>query len=127
MIEGKIDAGEGEDQLARYDEWVERRTPADHTLRVFLTADGREARTSSEGWQSLSFLELATVFRRTVTELRDRPGYHFLRYYLTGVLRDVCGVPVPVSADCADPYAAVEYLRSVLPQAETEGGDGEHR
>ena len=127
VIEGKIDASEGEDQLARYDEWIERRTPADHTLRVFLTADGREAQTSSEGWQSLSFLELATVFRRTTAGLSDRPGYHFLRYYLTGVLRDVCGVPVPVSADCESPYAAVDYLRSILSQAEPEGGNGEHR
>jgi hypothetical protein len=127
VIEGKIDADEGEDQLARYDEWIERRTPADHTLRVFLTEDGREAQTSSEGWQCLSFLELATVFRRAASELRERPGYHFLRYYLTGVLRDVCGVPVPVSASAPNPYAAVEYLRSVFPQAEVEDGDGERR
>src|SRR4051812_25456169 len=46
VIEGKVDAGEGEDQLARYDEWVERRPPADHTVRVFLTPAGREPDTS---------------------------------------------------------------------------------
>ena len=127
VIEGKIDAGEGEDQLARYDEWVDRRPPADHTVRAFLTPDGREPATSTEPWHALSFLTLAAVLRRAAAGLRDRPGYHFLCYYLTGVLRDVCGVPVPVSADGPNPYAAVEYLRSVFPHAETEDGDGERR
>ena len=72
-------------------------------------------------------MKLATVFRRAAEGLTDRPGYHFLRYYLTGVLRDVCGVPIPVAAGGANPYTAVEYLRSILTPAETEGGDGQPR
>ena len=112
VIEAKIDADEGEEQLSRYDYWLKQYSePEIH--RVFLTPNGREPRTSSSQWYALSFVELASVFGR-VPGLQGTPGYHFLRYYLTGVLRDICGLPVPLTSDCKNPYLAVDYLRSVL-------------
>jgi hypothetical protein len=127
VIEAKIGAGEGDEQLARYDQWLETGPPNVEVVRVFLTPDGREPETGSAEWTPLSFLSLASLFRRVSSGLQDRPGYHFLRYYLAGVLRDVCGLQVRVSSDCGNPYAAVEYLRSVLGTPEQEGGDGQRR
>ena len=55
VIEAKIDAGEGEEQLSSYDGWIDGQT---HTrkLRVFLTPNGQTPRTGTE-WQTLSFLD----------------------------------------------------------------------
>lgn len=126
VIEAKIDAEEGEEQLSVYDDGLAFYPQPAEVLRVFVTPEGREPRTRSAEWKTLSFLDLASVFRRA-TGLQDRPGYHFLRYYLTGVLRDVCGLPVPISSDCENPYAAVDYLQSVLGIAKSEDGDGQSR
>jgi len=126
VIEAKIDAEEGEEQLSQYDDWLERHAQQTEVLRVFLTPDGRKPLTGSPEWQVLKFLDLASVFRR-VSGLQDTPGYHFLCYYLTGVLRDICRLPVPISSDCKNPYAAVDYLKSVLDNDETEDGHGQSR
>jgi hypothetical protein len=125
VIEAKIDAEEGEEQLSQYDDWLERYPQTIEILRVFLTPNGRAPRTSSE-WKILSFMDLASVFRR-VSGLQDRPGYHFLRYYLTGVLRDICRLPVPISSDSKNPYAVVDYLKSVLDIDEPGDGYGPSR
>jgi hypothetical protein len=114
VIEAKIDAEEGEEQLSVYDAWIEGRHQPAEILRIFLTPDARESRTSSAKWKCLSFLDLASVFRRVSSRLTDKPGYHFLRYYLSGVLRDVCGLPVPISPHCQNPYIALDYLQSLL-------------
>ena len=117
VVEAKIDAQESDGQLLRYDDWLEgHRRPAANTLRVFLTPHEKR-RPSSANWQAMTFVELASVFRR-VQGIQDQPGYHFLRYYLAGVLRDVCKMPLDLSSGCKDPYSTVDYLRAVL----TAGG-----
>lgn len=126
VIEAKIDAEEGEEQLSQYDDWLERYPQPIEVLRVFLTPDGRKPLTGSAEWQVLKFVDLASAFRR-VSGLQDTPGYHFLCYYLTGVLRDICRLPVPISSDCKNPYTAVDYLKSVLDIGETEDGYGQSR
>ena len=126
MIEAKINAEEGEEQLSRYDNWLKQYFESTEVHRIFLTPNGREPRTSSSKWHALSFVELASVFGR-VPGLQGTPGYHFLRYYLTGVLRDICGLPVPLTSDCKNPYLAVDYLRSVLDTGEPEDGHGQCR
>jgi hypothetical protein len=126
IIEAKIDAEEGEDQLSQYDYFLKPFLQSKEVLPVFLTADGREPRTSSKKWKVMSFVELASVFRR-VSGLQNLPGYHFLRYYLTGVLKDVCRLPVPISEDCENPYAATDYLQSVLGTSEAEDAHGKSR
>jgi hypothetical protein len=126
VIEAKIDAEEGEEQLSQYDAWLGRYAHATEVLRVFLTPDGRSAQSAQAAWQPLSFLDLASVLCR-VSGLHDKPGYHFLRYYLTGVLRDICELPVPITADCRDPYTAVDYLQKMLGISEVEVHHGRSR
>lgn len=118
VIEAKIDAEEGKGQLDRYDEWLKKQKYTSETkiLRVFLTPRGRECKTKSSEWKSLSFSDLVGVFRG-VSDLQDKPGYHFLHYYLAGVLRDICRFPVPIpekSESCKNPYELNYYLRLVL-------------
>jgi hypothetical protein len=123
-IEAKIDADEGQEQLSQYDQWLNEQTVDRDVIRVFLSPDGRSSRTSSAEWFPLSFANLAGVFRKEILGLRDKPGYHFLRYYLTGVLRDVCRLPVPIEKDCSNPYLANDYLEKVLGPCKLEDGDG---
>jgi PD-(D/E)XK nuclease superfamily protein len=115
VIEAKIDAWEGERQLARYDEWIEAHAGNRRALRVFLTPDARASATACEEWTALSFLRLACILRGAFKDLQDKPGYHFLRFYLTGVLKDICRWSIPVGDPdhCADPYGVVEYLKTV--------------
>jgi hypothetical protein len=61
----------------------------------------------------LSFLELVRTFRVVYGGLRDAPGFHFLRFYLAGVLQDVCQWPRNIAEGAADPYAVASYLKTV--------------
>ncbi len=115
VIEAKIDAKEDKSQLSRYDKWLNENYPSKTTkvLRVLLTPHDKRCKSSSHEWKSLSFLDLVGIFRG-VSDLQDKPGYHFLRYYLAGVLRDICGFPVPIpekSESCKNPYELNYYLR----------------
>lgn len=114
VIEAKIDAWEGNDQLSRYDDWLLRHRADREILRVFLTPDGRKATTSDEEWVPLSFPQLVQIFRKVYDNLREAPGFHFLRFYLAGVLQDVCRLPrnFKVTEDCPDPYFLLSYLKT---------------
>lgn len=112
VIEAKIDAGEGEGQLAKYDDWLRAYAQKREVLRVLLTPDARGADSAAEAWQKMSWLDLVQIFRGVYDNLREAPGYHFLRYYLAGVLRDVCGWRLAVTESCADPYALRDYLKT---------------
>jgi hypothetical protein len=125
IVEAKIDAEEGEDQLSLYEESLEADSEAQEVIRIFLTPDGRQPQTGSADWRAVSYLELASVFRRVLPDLKDKPGYHYLRYYLTGVLKDICGLPSDISASCANPYVAVEYLHSLFKPSEQEENNGD--
>jgi hypothetical protein len=114
VVEAKIDAGEGEEQLGRYDRWIEEYADEREVLRVFLTPGGWEGETGEFDWQPLSFLDLVRILRSAMETVRNAPGYHFLRYYLSGVLRDVCGWSLPINADCPDPYSVLRYLETML-------------
>ncbi len=79
IIEAKVDSGEGEGQLDKYDEWLRSHAADREMHRVFLTPDGRAPDSGDEEWVSLSFLELVRIFRAVYDGLRHAPGFHFLR------------------------------------------------
>ncbi len=113
VIEAKIDAWEGEGQLDKYDEWLDAHAAGRETYRVFLTPDGRPPESGCDEWKALSFLQLVQIFRTVYGRLRHAPGFHFLRFYLAGVLQDICGWPRNVGGNAADPYAVASYLKTV--------------
>jgi len=112
VIEAKVDGREGEGQLDKYDDWLRSHAAGRETYRVFLTPDGRAPNAGVEEWESLSYLELVRIFRVVYDGLRDTRGFHFLRFYLAGVLQDVCRLPRHVGEDAADPYAIASYLKA---------------
>jgi hypothetical protein len=98
VIEAKIDACEGEEQLRRYDTEIRRwlggrRIETDSVCRIFLTADGRKARTA-EDWEALSFSKLAKAFCDAANSLRTKPGYHYLCLYIASVLKEILHLPI---------------------------------
>lgn len=115
LVEAKVDAFEGDRQLRRYDKWIAANAHGRQVYRVFLTPDGRDPETSNELWIRLSFPQVACAFRKASSVLSNEPGYHFLRYYLSGLLKDVCLWPLPMHdpATCLDPYSVLKYLETV--------------
>ncbi|MBI3409333.1 MAG: PD-(D/E)XK nuclease family protein [Planctomycetes bacterium] len=114
VVEAKIDAWEGEEQLTFYEDWLDSFADNRQVLRVFLTPEGRQPETARQNWFPLKFQELVEAFRAAADALRDKPGYHYLRFYLAGVLRDVCRWPLPIRLDCSDPYSVLSYLRHAI-------------
>ncbi len=51
VIEAKIDAEEGDEQLAFYDDWIERNRADREVFRLFLTPNGREPQSHSAHWK----------------------------------------------------------------------------
>jgi PD-(D/E)XK nuclease superfamily len=113
VIEAKVDAWEGKRQLDKYDEWLRSHAGDREIYRVFLTADGRGPESGCDEWKPMRFLKLVQIFRTVYGGLRDAPGFHFLRFYLAGVLQDVCRLPCNVREDAPDPYAVASYLKTV--------------
>jgi hypothetical protein len=114
VIEAKIDAQEGSDQLASYNkaiaDWERTHVDCQETTRVFLTPDGREPSSGSPEWKPLSFKSMARAFCRTLSSLRGREGYHFLRFYLSGVFRDILDLPTGTNAGDHNRYKLLAYL-----------------
>jgi hypothetical protein len=116
VLEAKIDALEGEEQLSRLDDWIDSLEDDRQTLRVFLTPEGRKPDTSQKKWFPLKFQELVETFRAASEELRNEEGYYYLRFYLAGVLRDICRWPIPMRPDYHDPYSVLDYLTPLTGQ-----------
>jgi hypothetical protein len=121
-IEAKIDASEGDKQLENYDKWLDAYCADQQVFRVFLTPEGRHPEAEVSGWHPLSFLDLVRVFRKPFEVLRDRTGFYFLRYYLTGILKDICRWRIPWGSaeSCEDPYGFVDYLQTVRATSQGE-------
>ena len=112
VIEAKIDASEGDQQLDRYNREINKWRSRHHdgeVRRVFLTPDGKRA-TSGQRWKSASFSWLAHVFWDAACSSRQAPGYHFLRYYLAGVLKDILGLPIGNRDIRQNPYKLLKFL-----------------
>lgn len=118
IVEAKVEAIEGEDQCARYESTYRRRLKSStHNRLVFLTPDGRAAKTTGAGktsassaWHPLSFLRLIAIWRPLLAKLQDTSGFDFLRLYITGVLTDIYDLPCGELGKNEDIYLISEYL-----------------
>jgi hypothetical protein len=89
VVEVKVDAAERTNQLSDY-----YRHGATNALHVFLTPRGVRGKTAGVNgdWATLSFSELARAFFVSHLPLTGLPGSGFLQTYVTGLLRDFCGI-----------------------------------
>jgi PD-(D/E)XK nuclease superfamily len=117
VIEAKVDALEGEEQISRYDEWIDVQLAPSPVIRVFLTPDRRVPISTNmpEAWKAVSFMDLAILFRKELVHLQDKAGYHFLRHYLTGIFKDIYHWKLPIRnpKECVDPYGFLAYVTAV--------------
>ena len=119
VIEAKVDSSEGEDQLARYNAEIDRRRKehsSENVCRIFLTPDeGREA-TTGKNWKALSFCQLARALCDAADSLKNKPGYHYFRFYVAGILRDILRLPIGKSPARGDPggYRLLGFLEKKL-------------
>src|SRR5690606_31571721 len=91
VIEAKVDASEGEDQLGRYDRAIDARArqlrcSADWIRRIFLVPGEREAHSESAGWQRLDYENLVRALLQPAETLRGKPGHPFYRLYIATIL-----------------------------------------
>jgi hypothetical protein len=78
VIENKIDAAEGDEQLLRYDEWLQEQQRFDFRNLVFLTPDGREPKTiSTDKCLCLSYREHVTACLRKMFNGIKAPHLRF--------------------------------------------------
>jgi hypothetical protein len=90
LIENKIHAGEGPEQLARYLNVVAKEFPSFTAVPIFLTLDGRESEDASAGFISYShsrLLELLTLIIETRRPQITPAVAMFLEHYLDTLRR----------------------------------------
>jgi PD-(D/E)XK nuclease superfamily len=113
LIEAKIDAREGSNQLDRYARYAQiwqKENPGGKIFRLYLVRD-KQHRESPMGWKVLDYKELVSIFLSASRGKTEAPGYFMLRYYLTGVLKEVMEWPMPIVKDKI-PYEAVSLMSS---------------
>ncbi|WP_376750850.1 PDDEXK-like family protein [Comamonas terrigena] len=72
-VENKVRAGEQEDQLARYGDWLHAQSESGQRLLVFLTPDGRDGATARAGQSviRMSYRDLAQVLEQALCVVPD--------------------------------------------------------
>lgn len=110
LVEAKVDAKEGENQLESYEQWLteyceENQITEGDRLMVFLSRH-KETTTNKKKWAHLSYLNLFESFSKVLANNTEKHGYHFLRYYLAGIMMDILEWPLPISVKTeTEPFA----------------------
>lgn len=96
VIENKIGAAESEGQLTWYEQkarsWC-RKEGHSRCLLIFLTRDGRIARTAKKHpWISLSYLQLAAALRTAWKRTTSSAGHSWLGLYIASISRGLLGM-----------------------------------
>jgi hypothetical protein len=115
VVEAKIDSSEADHQLDRYDKEIEANYSDYEVHRVFLTPEGRKPEGGLAEWKKLSFSQLVVGLWSNAGSLAAKPGYHFLQYYLAGVLKDVLHLPIGRYNGKQNQYKLREFLKSNSP------------
>jgi hypothetical protein len=89
VVEAKVDASEGQGQTERYHSDFGNSFPA--CTFVYLTHQGTQA--ISTAFRSLRYLELVRAMIRVLPAGYAADGFHYARYFLAGLLNDLCEIP----------------------------------
>jgi hypothetical protein len=96
IIENKVGAAESKGQLSWYEQkarsWC-RKEGHSRCLLIFLTPDGRPARTAKKSrWISISYLQLAAALRIAWRRTRSSAGHGWLGLYIASITRGLLGM-----------------------------------
>lgn len=86
-IEAKINAGFGNDQLERYDEDLKNKSK--NLIKICLTKESLEKTDLPEKWISLTWKDVASLLWNAIEKKEDRPGYEYVRYYISSIYQDI--------------------------------------
>lgn len=115
-IEAKISATDSIDQLEKYTQEImkwEQANPSGESYPVFMTPDGRTGKSGPvDRWHRVHYESLVAILWTTARATSDAAGYHLLRHYLAGVMKDVLGWPI-LLPNARVPYAAISLLDGV--------------
>jgi hypothetical protein len=108
VVEAKVNAEEGEEQLKRY----ERECSKDTKL-VFLTPDGRKPKTTKnlERWKCISWQEIALNlinYMETLKNKESKTGFHLLKYFTAGIIREIDGAGIE-----DNPINLISYINKI--------------
>lgn len=116
VIEAKISHTESSGQLAKYDQEIKRFTkenPDAKVVRLFLTTDRKNHTTSKEHWVPITYEDIFVAFWKNSKLIAEKPGYQFLRLYLSGLLSDLQSWHLPLDKENSNPYIATTLLRKI--------------
>lgn len=95
VVEAKVDANEGVAQTVRYRRDFEKSFPV--CSFVYLTPRGLQA--TSDGFGAMRYLELARALLGALSGCVSAEGFHYARYFVAGLLRDLCEVRTSSNID----------------------------
>lgn len=103
-IENKIDSGENNNQLARYQKIVEQSYSGYEKMFVFLTPDGRES-SKPDVWFAMGYEELLRILINSYTKRTIRPEAKLMiENYIDTIRRDIVG-DEKLAQVCAEIYS----------------------
>jgi|GEM_PF-2357658 len=119
-IEAKVDSDEQKDQLKCYDEYIlglKNKNKGGVVWKIFLTPDEKGASISE--WQKMSFGCIARILWGAIKgNLKGYetlpPGLPMLQCYISCILTDIVGMPLPFHNKIGNPYNALQYLEGVM-------------
>jgi hypothetical protein len=111
FIEAKVDAGEGFEQLERYETYlagIEDRF--DLVLKVFLTSSKCQSKTNKEEWINLTFIDVLGCLEKVLLKIPDSMEKHYLAFFGSSILKDILGIGKVSDADQYAKYKIYTYL-----------------
>ena len=113
IIENKIDAPEGKQQLEWYEAQAAKwcKSQKGKCILIFLTADDRQTKSSAEEkWVCLSYLRLAGALRKVLKANPKAPGCAWLELYIATLMKAVLGF----SLNEANYHAPITDIKTYL-------------
>ena len=93
VIEAKTVSIEGKQQLANYDNYLEKNFAKEGTkvIKIYLTIDADEP--SQDSWRKLSWLDIIQILNSCIKieKKQDNLGYDFIRYYISSIYSQLYG------------------------------------
>lgn len=104
VVEAKVDAFESLDQLGSYEreanKWATKSKKAGDKyidpIFLYLTREGKAAKRGKQNWMPITFEQLSGIIWDSIKDQEDAHGFHLARYYISGVLAEVCEWPIPL-------------------------------
>lgn len=114
VIEIKIDAGEGDEQLPRYSKWLNKQPGYNSTPLIFLTPTGHEAETGENvEYLRLSYLDLAEIFEPLLIQSMPESIRVVLNQYIT-TCKFIGGMTVAAHKELLDILKKPENIKIAL-------------